>query len=184
METSELLKLTREHFWSQNFVEVEPTYLNKSLPLEPNLYSFKTGDYFLPTSPEILLKDYLAKNKTNCFSISHCFRNLESTGPQHKPEFLMLEYYLVNQNLSELEESLKKFISIFLPLKFEILNLPTNLPANEPDFNQFFLNEIEPTLPKDSAVFISGYPAFLSPLAMRESGEVNNFLEHSERDQA
>jgi lysyl-tRNA synthetase class 2 len=166
LSTANFLKKTREYFWGLGLDEVEISYLNSSLPLEPNLYSFKTGDYYLPTSPEFALKKYLAEYKKDCFSIAHCFRHLESSGPQHKPEFLMLEYYLVNKNLSDLQESLKKYLSLFLSLKFEVLCLPANLPANEPDFNQYFLNTIEPNLPKDKAVFITGYPAFLSPLAV------------------
>ena len=97
----------------------------------------------------------------------------------------MLEYYLVNQNLADLQESLKKYLSLFQPLaedlKFKILNLPTNLPTNEPDFNQFFLNEIEPTLPKDEAVFVTGYPAFLSPLAKTVKDGADNFEERNLR---
>lgn len=191
MTLSELLKFTRQHFWNLGFEEVEVNYLNESLPLEPNLYSFDTvwrnlgTKYYLPTSPEFALKSYLAHSKKDCFSISHCFRDLENSGPSHHPEFLMLEWYEVGKTLDDIRSSTEKYIKKLIPeITFTSLDLPQNLPNNEPDFNQFFLNEIEPTLPKDRAVFITGYPSFLSPLAERESGEVNNFLEHSERDQA
>jgi lysyl-tRNA synthetase class 2 len=183
LSIANLLKKTRQYFWNLNFDEVEVPYLNSSLPLEPNLYSFKTQEYYLPTSPEFALKKYLAEHKRDCFSIAHCFRHLESSGPQHKPEFLMLEYYLVNKNLSDLQESLKKYLHQFGNWQFDVLELPKELPANEPDFNQYFLNTIEPNLPKDKAVFITGYPAFLSPLAKRKSDEVTNFSQHSERHQ-
>lgn len=185
MNLSELLKSTRQYFWDQGFDEVEVPYLNSSLPLEPNIYPFivsGTGSstkYYLPTSPEMALKKHLADAKKNCFAISHCFRDLESTGPHHLPEFLMLEYYLVNQNLADLQQSLKKYISQFMDIKFSESTLPSNLPDNEPDFNQFFLNEFEPTLPADSAVFITGYPAYLAPLA-KTSREVANFSDRSE----
>lgn len=173
---SDLLKTTRQYFWGLGLDEVEISYLNSSLPLEPNLYSFKTQEYYLPTSPEFALKRYLAEYKKDCFSIAHCFRNLESSGPHHKPEFLMLEYYLINKNLTELQESLKKYVSKFLNCEFIHLKLPqTNFTA-EPEFNQYFLNTIEPSLPKDKAVFITGYPAFLSPLAKQEPSEVDVFF--------
>lgn len=191
MTLSELLKLTRQHFWDLDFEEVEVNYLNESLPLEPNLYSFETiwrnlgTKYYLPTSPEFALKAHLAKNNKDCFSISHCFRDLENSGPQHSPEFLMLEWYEVDKTLEDIRNSTERYIKKLIPdLEFTSLILPQNLPNNEPDFNQFFLNEVEPTLPRDGAVFISGYPSFLSPLAERESGKVNNFSKHSERDQA
>lgn len=188
MTQSELLKSIRQYFWNLNFTEVEIPYLNTSLPLEPNLYTFKTTwthrhqDYFLPASPEFALKKYLAENQTNCFAISHCFRDLEDEGPDHYPEFLMLEWYEVGKNYQDLMLSTQNFIKKFLKIEFTTLNLPENLPDNEPDFNQYFLNKIEPNLPKDKAVFITGYPAFLSPLAATNDSELNNFSAHSERE--
>lgn len=175
MTQSELLKSIRQYFWNLNFTEVEIPYLNSSLPLEPNLYTFKTTwthrhqDFFLPTSPEFALKKYLAKNKTNCFAISHCFRDLENEGPNHTPEFLMLEWYEVGKTYQDLMQSTQNFIKKFLDIEFTTLNLPQNLPNNEPNFNQYFLNEIEATLPKNKAVFITGYPSFLSPLSKKNT---------------
>ncbi len=171
MTQSDFLKSIRQYFWNLGFTEIEVPYLNPSLPLEPNLYAFKTTwthqnkDYFLPTSPEFALKKYLAENQKNCFAISHCFRDLEDQGPHHTPEFLMLEWYEVDKNYQDLMLSTKNFIKSFLNIEFTTLKLPLNLPQNEPDFNQYFLNEIELKLPKNKAIFITGYPSFLSPLA-------------------
>lgn len=168
----DLLKTTRQFFWNLNFSEVEVPYLNSTLPLEQNIYTFSTlwtrsqAKYYLPTSPEFALKKHLATTQKDCFAISHCFRDLESAGPHHTPEFLMLEYYLVNKNLSKLIDFTKNYISQFGNWQFENLELSKSLPDNEPDFNQYFLNEIEPKLPQDKAVFVTGYPAFLSPLAI------------------
>lgn len=187
MLLTNLTKKTRQFFWNLDFSEVEVPYLNPFLPLEPNIYSFNTSwshskvKFYLPTSPEFALKKHLAATKKNCFSIAHCFRDLENSGPHHSPEFLMLEYYLVNKNLTELIEFTKIYLSsIIRNLKFEIFTLPTTLPNNEPDFNQFFLNEIEAQLPKDKAVFVTGYPAFLSPLA-KPIGAANNFQDRKPR---
>lgn len=187
MTQSDLLKSIRKYFWSQNFNEIEIPYLNSSLPLEANIYAFKTiwthrqQNFYLPTSPEFALKKHLATNKENCFSISHCFRDLEDEGPDHTPEFLMLEWYEINKNYQDLMLSTQKFISHFLKIKFTTFNLPQNLPRNEVDFNQYFLNEIEPSLPRNGGVFITGYPAFLSPLSSKLDRE-NNFSERSERE--
>ena len=172
MEINQLLKSTRQYFWEKDFDEVEVPYLNSSLPLEPNIYSFSTiwmhsqAKFYLPTSPEMALKKHLAGSKKDCFTISHCFRDLESEGPHHTKEFLMLEYYLINQDLSALQNSLQKYLDHFIKLDYSQYRLPDHLPDNEPDFNQFFLNNIEPTLPRTEGVFITGYPPFLSPLAV------------------
>ena len=187
MTQSDFLRSIRQYFWGQNFTEVEIPYLNSSLPLEPNIYAFETEwqhlkqKYFLPTSPEFALKKYLASTPQNCFAISHCFRDLENSSPLHTPEFLMLEWYEINKNLADLKKSSQNFISHFLPnLSFENLILPPNLPGNEPNFNQFFLNQIVSKLPQNKAVFITGYPAFLSPLArIKKESESNNFSERS-----
>jgi elongation factor P--beta-lysine ligase len=97
----------------------------------------------------------------------------------------MLEWYEVGKTYLDLIESVKKYISNFMKIKFSTLTLPKDLPGNEPDFNQNFLNEIEPGLPHRGGVFITGYPAFLSPLA--KTGQVDNFsgalnvLTHTQR---
>jgi lysyl-tRNA synthetase class 2 len=92
----------------------------------------------------------------------------------------MLEWYEIGKTYQDLMLSTQNFIKNFLDIEFTTLNLPQNLPNNEPDFNQYFLNEIEPNLPKDKAIFITGYPAFLSPLAATSDSELNNFSAHSE----
>ena len=171
MTKENLLKQIRQYFWKNNFTEIDITYLNSALPLETNLYAFETTwvhqnkKFYLPCSPETALKEYLAKNRQKCFAISHCFRDLEDSGPQHSPEFLMLEWYEPDKNLTQLIDSTKKFINHFMKIDFTTYRLPSNLPQNEADFNQYFLNKIEPTLPKNKAVFVTGYPAYLSPLA-------------------
>lgn len=173
MTQSDFLKTIRQYFWSKNFTEVEIPYLNESLPLEPNIYAFRTKwqhknqNFYLPTSPEFALKKFLAENKQDCFAISHCFRDLEDSNDLHTPEFLMLEWYEINKGLSDLINSTKNFIKLFLPnIEFSELKLKNLNFDNEPDFNQYFLNEIEPSLPRNGGVFITGYPSFLSPLAL------------------
>ena len=178
MNLSNLLKITRQYFWKLGFEEIDIPYLNPIIPNEPNIYPFSTtwthanAKFFLPTSPELALKKHLADQKQSqrdplrgCFAISHCFRDLETSGPHHSPEFLMLEWYEVGKTLDDIQNSTQKFISQFLTCQFSNLKLPVTNFDNEPDFNQFFLNQIEPTLPPDKAVFITGYPAYLSPLA-------------------
>lgn len=96
-----IIKLIREFFYKEKFREVITPILHEALPLEPNIYAFSTSwntakakkELFFTTSPEATLKKALACGIGNCFSISHCFRNLEGSSPYHNPEFLMLEWY-------------------------------------------------------------------------------------------
>src|SRR6266498_2907542 len=97
----ELIHQTRQFFRTKNFREIIAPVLKESLPLEPNIYPFQTtwnrhnkqNPLYLVTSPESSLKKMLAKGVGNCFAIGHSFRNLESAGTKHNPEFLMLEWY-------------------------------------------------------------------------------------------
>lgn len=98
----QILRLIREFFWSQNFVEAETPialrlpgqepYLNP-MPVEffdPRLESHR---FYLRTSPEYALKKLLATGYEKLFEIGKCFRNEESFGGNHNPEFTMIEWY-------------------------------------------------------------------------------------------
>ncbi len=96
-----IIRAIREFFYKQNFHEVIPQLLNKTLPLESNLKPFitthefegKKDTYYLAMSPEKGIKNMLGRGIGNCFAISKSFRNYERTGTQHLHEFLMLEWY-------------------------------------------------------------------------------------------
>ena len=47
-------------------------------------------------SPEVYLKPLISQHRCDVFQISKCYRNGESTGRIHSPEFTMLEYYTMN----------------------------------------------------------------------------------------
>lgn len=97
----QLVDLIRDFFHQENFQEIITPILNSSLPSEANIYPFTTQwhqinrekTFFLSPSPESSLKKALASGVSNCFTIAHCFRNLENTSCLHRPEFLMLEWY-------------------------------------------------------------------------------------------
>lgn len=49
--------------------------------------------YWLRSSPELHMKIALAGGVERIFQFATCFRNDGELGPQHRPEFTMLEYY-------------------------------------------------------------------------------------------
>ncbi len=187
-----IIDSTRQFFKKKHFQEVDIPLLSSSLPTEQNLYSFNTkieenkDILYLQLSPESALKKLLAAGIGNCFCLAKCFRNLESTGIYHNYEFLMLEWYQTAVTYQEVASKTHKLINhinrglgikkvqrVNFTLKqlfqnFADINLDNYLAApdfSEADFNQLFLNKIEPQLPKDKLVFIFDYPALLSPLA-------------------
>src|SRR5574340_425511 len=175
----EIIKSIRQFFYRQNFHEVITPILNKAIPNEPNLHPFKTGDYFLPLSPERSLKLALAKGICNCFAISPSFRNLEQSSPLHSPEFLMLEWYRVDADYKKIMQDVKDLLknlgkndtwqTFSLPelfkryVKVDLIEM-TNDETKRADYDKIFVNEIESRLPK-TPLFITDFPASISPLA-------------------
>ena len=117
-----IIKLIREFFWSLNFVETE-TPIAMHLPgqepyLNPVPVKFfdpasKAADFYLHTSPELAMKKLLAAGYEKIFQIVKCFRNYESFGGTHNPEFTMVEWYRAPgkyQDIMDDTENLFKFV--------------------------------------------------------------------------
>jgi lysyl-tRNA synthetase class 2 len=95
----------RSFFDRKNFLEVDTPVLAPNLIPETCLEVFGTEylvpdgksarRYWLVPSPEIWMKKLIAKHGKSVYQICKCFRNGESTGFLHSPEFTMLEYYTV-----------------------------------------------------------------------------------------
>lgn len=120
---AKILRAIRDFFWSAGFLEVETPELAALPGQEPYLGIIdseitddrgKKYSASLITSPEYAMKKILAAGYEKIFQITKAFRNNESLGGSHNPEFTMLEWY--RQNASYLDimmdtESLVKFIA-------------------------------------------------------------------------
>jgi elongation factor P--beta-lysine ligase len=108
----------RHFFESQGFDEIMVPVLNPGLPVEPTLHSFKTvwettdGDQqlYMSVSPEAGIKKLLAAGLKKAFAIGKCFRNLESSGTRHNPEFLMLEWYRSNADYTDIIADIQQLL--------------------------------------------------------------------------
>ena len=152
----QVIKATREFFYKQKFHEVITEILNKSIPAEENLFPFKTSwqtlnkkvEFILPASPERSIKKILAQGMGNCFSIGHCFRNLENSGRLHSPEFLMLEWYREDADFFKIMDDIKKYIkfvknklNLFFNIDFNIkLNNNFSIISLEKEFEKIGIN--------------------------------------------
>lgn len=97
-----IIRLIREFFWTQGFLEMETPIVLRLPGQEPYLNPMRMrahnerGDEFtgyLHTSPEYTLKKMLAAGFEKIFSVCKVFRDRESFGGTHNPEFTMLEWY-------------------------------------------------------------------------------------------
>lgn len=102
---SALFMNIRSYFLQKNYLEVFTPTLSSSLIPEPTIKAFGTRfvnefvgekDLYMIPSPEIFMKEMIAKGSGSIFQISQCFRNAEQLGDVHNPEFTMLEYYTMD----------------------------------------------------------------------------------------
>jgi lysyl-tRNA synthetase class 2 len=97
-----LLRQIRTFFDTREYTEVLVPVLTETPIPEAHLELFHTTfahpmqgsrELYLLPSPEYYLKQLLAQGSGSIYAISQSFRNAESLGHQHNPEFTMLEYY-------------------------------------------------------------------------------------------
>lgn len=103
-----ILRWTREYFWSNGFTEIETPILLRLpgqepylSPMQVTLHNEKGKEYrgYLHTSPEYTMKKMLAAGYTNIFFLGKVFRDYESFGGTHNPEFTMIEWYRANADM-------------------------------------------------------------------------------------
>lgn len=107
---SRILSSTREFFLSRGYLETDTPALSPALIPESCLEVFETRfvhpfrqgfPLYLVPSPEIWMKRLIASTRKNVFQICKAFRNAESIGKIHNPEFTMLEYYTVGAHAKD-----------------------------------------------------------------------------------
>ncbi len=138
----QIIRLVREFFWSENFTEVETPLILRLPGQEPYLSPMKLqmhnekGESFpgyLHTSPEYTLKKMLGAGYEKIFSLGKVFRDNESFGGTHNPEFTMIEWYRANTNFYKIMDDCEKLFK-YLSEKLETRNLKL---ASETTTNNF-----------------------------------------------
>jgi lysyl-tRNA synthetase class 2 len=125
-ERAGIIRNVRSFFDKRGYLETDTPLLSPDLIPESCLEVFQTSrifpigsmraekPYWLVPSPEIWMKRLIAKHSTHIYQICKCFRNGESSGRQHSPEFTMLEYYTMKADYMDslrLTEELFMFMS-------------------------------------------------------------------------
>ena len=122
---AETLQKIRQFFIEKKYLELDTPAMSPTLIPETCLEVF-SSDYiepwtntkkpvYLVPSPEVFIKKIIAKHKVSCFQLSKCYRNVESVGRTHSPEFTMLEYYTMDISYKESMDLTEKLFDFLLP---------------------------------------------------------------------
>jgi lysyl-tRNA synthetase class 2 len=107
---AKIFRNIRTFFDCQDYLETDTPLLAPNLIPESCLEVFETvcrhpntrpKPYWLIPSPEIWMKRLIARHRKSVYQICKCFRNGESTGRIHSPEFTMLEYYTMDADYKD-----------------------------------------------------------------------------------
>lgn len=116
---SKLIRALRQFFYGENFLDVMPPQLVECPVIEPHIQVMEVQSYkdklplgFLHTSPEFWMKDLLARGDgfEKIFSINYCFRD-EPNSPDHRNQFLMLEWYRQNESYIAIEDDIRNLLT-------------------------------------------------------------------------
>jgi lysyl-tRNA synthetase class 2 len=129
----------RAFLGSRGYTEVETPVLQPCPGMEPHLEPFATRyqarlggearDLFLQFSPEFAMKKLLAGGAGPIFQFARVFRNGEA-GPNHQPEFTLLEWYRPGLSLAGLMDETEALIRAAVPdgLRTPQRTVPTEGP--------------------------------------------------------
>jgi len=113
-----MLNVIRAFFHERGVLELETPVLATGAATEPNLSSFRSGyppasprqALYLNTSPEFAMKRFLAAYAEPAYQICKSFR-ADELGPNHNPEFTLLEWYRPGLGMFELMDEIEDLIA-------------------------------------------------------------------------
>ena len=131
---AKLLATIRDFFDSSGYFEVETPLLSADIVTDAWLEPFvadwiplptewnRIGDRrFLQTSPEFAMKRLIAAGADSIYQLGKVFRNGEF-GQRHNPEFTMVEWYRVGDNLSALMSCTQSLVQRVVSVGADLVN--------------------------------------------------------------
>lgn len=113
-----MLRRARDFFDARGVLEVDTPALTRHPVSDPHIESMSVGGetapaLFLHTSPEYRMKQLLAAGFGDIYQVCKVFRGGER-GPQHLPEFTLLEWYRLNYGLGDMMKETVEFLATLL----------------------------------------------------------------------
>lgn len=140
----EIIRLIRQFFSNKGFTEVETPLIVRLPGQEPYLWPIRINVHnekgeefkgYLHTSPEYTMKKMLAAGFDNIFCLGKCFRDYESFGGTHNPEFTMIEWYRKNANFTQIMTDIEKLFK-YIGQKLMATKYKKLIQKNWPKINQ------------------------------------------------
>jgi len=114
LERALMLKSIRAFFETRGVIEVETPLLSQYSTTDPHLDSlqsrFRDKPCYLNTSPEYAMKRLLADWNKPIYQICKAFRD-DELGPNHNPEFTLLEWYQPGYDAVKLMAELAELVT-------------------------------------------------------------------------
>ncbi len=117
----QLLWAIRQFFSKQGFMDVMPPPMVENPGMETHIHPFQVGhartsrlsNWYLNTSPEFHMKELLSLGFENIFTLGYAFRD-EPLAPNHRPQFLMLEWYRTNAHYTKIMDDCEELLKFTL----------------------------------------------------------------------
>lgn len=121
LERAKLKAVTRRFFDRKGFTELDTPIAVVCPGTEVHLRYFATAwtdhqsrnhELFLRSSPELHMKQALARGMSSIYQLAPCFRNGGELSEWHQPEFTMLEWYEMGQTYKGLIDQTEEFFRV------------------------------------------------------------------------
>lgn len=193
-----VMRLVRSFFYERGYLEVDTPIRQPALIPEAHIDPVESEGACLQASPEICMKQLMARGLDRIFQIARVFRKHER-GRKHLPEFTMLEWYAAGADYRDLmtdTEALVRDLALALGCGNTLIYQDARIDLAQPFdrisvaesfdrygsmtmadalskdcFDDIMGLEIEPRLGWDRPVFLHDYPAEKASLARLKPDE-------------
>lgn len=187
-QRARVLEKIRDFFQGRQYIEVNTPVRLPALIPEAEIAPLASENRFLQTSPELCMKQLLARGCSQIFQICPCFRKGER-GRLHQEEFTLLEWYHTGWSYMELMEECERMIRRLAERKslcrfgkkislagpwqrltvndafFRYAGISAAKAIHTGAFDQLLVEKVEPELGWERPVFLYDYPIESASLA-------------------